>query len=354
MDSITQATLGAVVGHLSWHKQLGPKALLAGAVIGTIPDLDIIVYPLIDEVQRLYWHRGESHSIFFLVFGAMATAWLLQRYFFKGKMTFATACWGTFLIYGTHILIDTFTIYGTQLFAPISRKGYGLGNFFIIDPLFTLPLLGGVIYICFGNRSRHARMNMMMLFLATCYILWSLTIQSAADMKFRDAAEKAGYAVTRHLTSAGPFTTFLWRHLAEIPNGYILGYWSIFDNDDQNIVFHFIPKYAEKTETLHGGRSFAVIEWFSQGWWCVMPSSEETIRVVDLRFTEIPSSRHQGHQYWNWPFSWNFTLALGKEQPLQPLVPDLRGMLRTLDLLARRILSSREIVTMIFNNHLKI
>ncbi|MEE4240714.1 MAG: metal-dependent hydrolase [Desulfopila sp.] len=337
MDSITQATLGAVVGHLSWHKQLGPKALLAGAVIGTVPDLDIILYPLLDGVQRLYWHRGESHSVFFLVFGVVATTWLLQRYFFKGKITFATTCWGVFLIYSTHILIDTFTIYGTQLLAPLSRKGYGIGNFFIIDPLFTLLLLAGVAYICLGKPSRHTRVNSIMLILAACYTAWSLAIQSTADAKFRNATDKAGYEVTRHITTAGPFTTFLWRHLAEIPDGYILGYWSIFDGSDKNIVFHFIPKSAEKTKTLNGGRSFAVIEWFSQGWWCAIPSSEETVRIIDLRFTEIPSSHHQGHQYWNWPFSWNFTLALGKDQPLQPLAPELHGLLPTLKLLAHRI-----------------
>lgn len=341
LDSLTQATLGAVVGHLSWHRQLGKKSLLAGAVIGTVPDLDIIAYPLLDKVQWLYWHRGESHSVFFMVVGTLATAWLLQRFFFKGKMTFAIACWGAFLIYSTHILIDTFTVYGTQLLAPLSRNGYALGNFFIIDPLFTLPLLVAVVYICFGKASRHARVNMTMLVLAIFYTGWSLAILSAADKNFRHAADEAGYEVRRHLTSAGPFTTFLWRHLAEIPNGYILGYWSIFDGDDHSVEFHFIPRSAEKTEALRPGRSFAVIDWFSQGWWAVMPGDDETIRVVDLRFSEIPSPRHQSHEQWNWPFSWRFTLAEGREQPLQPVAPEIENKLATLGLLARRIAGGR-------------
>lgn len=337
MDSITQATLGAAVGHLCWHKQLGPKSLLAGAVLGTVPDLDIIIYPLLDQVQRLYLHRGESHSVFFIILGTLVTAWLLQRFVFKGRMSFTSACWGGFLIYSTHILIDTFTTYGTQLLAPLSRKGYALGNFFIIDPLFTLPLLAGVIYICFGKRSRHARVNTIMVVLATCYAAWSLTIQSAADTKFRSATKTAGYEATRHLTSAGPFTTFLWRHLAEVPNGYILGYWSIFDDNDKAIDFHFIPKSAEQVEALRGSRSFAVVEWFSQGWWCVMPAPGERIRVVDLRFTEIPANRHQPHEYWNWPFSWSFDPTAKKEQPLQAVVPRMNNLLPTLGLLAGRI-----------------
>lgn len=338
MDSVTQAALGAAVGHLCWHRQLGPKSLLAGAVLGTVPDLDIIIYPLLDEVQRLYWHRGESHSVFFMVLGAWATAWLLQRYVFKGRMSFTAACWGAFLIYSTHILIDAFTVYGTQLLAPFSRKGYALSNFFIIDPLFTLPLLAAVAYACFGKPSRQAPITATMLVLATCYTAWSLTIQSVADGKFRAASAKAGYEATRHITSAGPFTTFLWRHLAEVPGGYVLGYWSVFDTDDRGIEFHFIPKSAEKAAVLRGSRSFEVVEWFSQGWWCVIPIGDKAIRVVDLRFTEIPSSRHQGYDYWRWPFSWSYRLAVDTEaQPLRPVVPKVDSFMPTLGLLAHRI-----------------
>ena len=338
MDSLTQATLGAAVAHLCWHKQLGGrKSVLAGAVLGTLPDLDIIIYPLLDEVQRLYWHRGESHSVFFVVLGSLITAWLLQRFVFKGRMTFTVACMGALLTYSTHILIDTFTTYGTQILAPLSRKGYALSNFFIIDPLFTLPLLAGVIYCCFGRRSRQARVNMVMLGLATCYTAWSLTAQSIADTRFRQALQQEGYAVTRHLTSAGPFTTFLWRHLGEVPGGYVLGYWSFFDDSEKDIEFHFIPKSAEKTEGFRGSRSFAAIDWFSQGWWVALPGDGGTTRIIDLRFTEIPASPDHPHDYWNWPFSWSFMPVPDIDPPLQAVVPQPGNMRQTLSILADRI-----------------
>jgi inner membrane protein len=63
MDSLTQATLGAAVTHAVWHRPLGRKALGWGVALGTLPDLDIVIYPWLDQVQRLYWHRGESHSL---------------------------------------------------------------------------------------------------------------------------------------------------------------------------------------------------------------------------------------------------------------------------------------------------
>ena len=42
MDSVTQLVLGSTVGHAIGSKALGRKAILWGAAIGTLPDLDVI------------------------------------------------------------------------------------------------------------------------------------------------------------------------------------------------------------------------------------------------------------------------------------------------------------------------
>ena len=58
MDSITQAVLGAAVAEAGMGgRRLGNKAILWGAALGTLPDLDIIAYPWLDQIQRLEWHR---------------------------------------------------------------------------------------------------------------------------------------------------------------------------------------------------------------------------------------------------------------------------------------------------------
>ncbi len=337
MDSITQATLGAAVGHLCWHNQIGRKAIFIGAAIGTIPDLDIVVYPFLDKVQQLYWHRGESHSVFFMLLGAIPTAWLLSRLFKEKELNFTLSCLGAFLIYSTHILIDVFTIYGTQLLAPISRKGFAFGNFFIIDPLFTLPLLIGLALAYLLKPPWSIRMNALGLVAVSCYAIWSLSMQTIAKDKFHVAMDKSGYEIKRQLTSAGAFTTFLWRNVAETSDGFLLGYWSLFDNPNQDIEFHYIPKQAETIAAIRDTRKFRVVEWFSKGWWCVMASDEDTARVVDLRFTEIPSTRNQHHQLWNWPFAWKFDLDKKDQQPLQAVIPKVDNPFHTLYLLAHRI-----------------
>ena len=337
MDSLTQATLGAAVGHLCWNKKLGNKALYLGAAGGTIPDLDILLYPFLDDIQRLYWHRGESHSIWFILLGSMLTGWLLNKYFKEENLPFSSAVFGALLIYATHILIDYFTVYGTQLLAPLSRTGFALGNFFIIDPLFTLPLLLGCGVAAISKSSLGARANVAGLTLATCYMLWSFSAQAIADHTFRSALSKENTNITRQRTTAGSFTTFLWRHLAETEDGFLLAYWSIFDSPTKAIQFYHIPRRAELIEKISDSRTFSVVEWFSQGWWFAVKEGDNAVKVVDLRFNEIPSAYGQSHQEWNWPFAWGFDLQRAQENSLQSVLPDLAAPLHTLGLLADRI-----------------
>lgn len=339
MDSITQAALGAAVGHVCWQNKLGRKALIAGAMLGTLPDLDVLLYPFLDEVQRLYWHRGESHSIWFLLIGSIGIGWLLSRYYKAKQFEVLQTTTGVFLILSTHVLIDLFTVYGTQLLAPVLRRGFALNNMFIIDPLFTLPLLVGAFGAYFIKKQAVAqRTNRIGLLLAALYAVWSFSAQSIADQKFRTAlTESDNFKVIRQITSAGPFTSFLWRHIAETPDGFLLGYWSWLDDNDRKIRFQFIPKNAAVVEQIKSTRTFETVDWFSKGWWFVARSDQKTAKVVDLRFTELPADKDQPYAQWQWPFAWNFNLIAQDETRLKAVLPDLQEPVKTLRLLGQRI-----------------
>lgn len=85
MDSITQATLGAVVGHAVLGKKMGNRAVLVGAIAGTIPDLDVLSRLFInDQIYGLVYHRGITHSIAFTFVMAPVFAWLSLLYYKKG------------------------------------------------------------------------------------------------------------------------------------------------------------------------------------------------------------------------------------------------------------------------------
>jgi inner membrane protein len=130
MDSLTQATLGAAVAHLCWQRTLGRKTLLWGIALGTLPDLDVLAYPWLDDVERLYWHRGESHAMWMMALAPLLLApfvrWVHRRA--PTPTSFTAAFLGVMLIWTTHVLIDVFTVYGTQMLAPFSRHGFSNGK----------------------------------------------------------------------------------------------------------------------------------------------------------------------------------------------------------------------------------
>ena len=130
---------------MCWHRQLGRMSLVWGGMLGTLPDLDVIVYPFLDEVQRLYWHRGESHSIWFAIFGGLVFGFAFFKHLGRNQLSIEKSHCRDISGFCHSYNIDYFTVYGTQLLAPISRYGFARGNMFIVDVLYTIPLLSGVI-----------------------------------------------------------------------------------------------------------------------------------------------------------------------------------------------------------------
>ncbi|MBN1557109.1 MAG: metal-dependent hydrolase [Lentisphaerae bacterium] len=307
MDSLTQATLGAAVGHACWNRQLGRRALLWGAVLGTLPDLDVVLYPVLDDVQRLYWHRGESHSIGFAVLGGLLLARLLWTHRWKTALPFRRAVLGVWLILLTHLLIDYFTIYGTQLLAPFSRYGFGLGNLFIIDPFYTVPLLGGVAAAAVLGGPAGRRAVTTGLVVSTLYILFSLGSHAYADRVFQSRLAHRNVTVLKSLTGATPFNTLLWRHAALTPEGVLIGYFSVIGNRPGDAVrFERVPRNEHLLAPYRGQRNVAAVTWFSKGFW----SAAETngvVTVSDLRFGEFRDTPGAPPETWHHAFSWTIT-----------------------------------------------
>lgn len=79
MESITQATLGAAIGEVILGRKIGNKGAVLGAIIATIPDLNIALLPFYSELERKSIHRGFSHSITFSLLGAFLIAFILSK-----------------------------------------------------------------------------------------------------------------------------------------------------------------------------------------------------------------------------------------------------------------------------------
>ena len=148
MDSITQIVLGAACGEIALGKKIGNKAILFGAIGGTIPDLDVLIGSLYysNEIDSLAFHRGFMHSIIFAILGAFIFGFISSKAYDYGPLRKGTTnlkdwIWLFFLSIFTHPILDSFTPYGTQLFLPFSDYRVAFNNIAVADPLFTLPFL---------------------------------------------------------------------------------------------------------------------------------------------------------------------------------------------------------------------
>ena len=138
MDLVTQALLGATVGAAGYRDRLGPRCLLAGALIGVAPDLDVLA-GLAGDWASLVHHRGLSHSLVVLSVLALPLGWALGRWLGEGEDTRAWIGLSSWALV-THPLLDLFTSFGTQLLAPLSDARFALDGVGALDLLVSVPL----------------------------------------------------------------------------------------------------------------------------------------------------------------------------------------------------------------------
>ncbi|HVE53173.1 MAG TPA: metal-dependent hydrolase, partial [Ramlibacter sp.] len=133
----------------------------------------------------------------------------------------------------THPLLDAMTVYGTQLLLPFTDHPFGVGSMFIIDPLYTLPLLAGLAAVLALRDGRGLRWNQAGLALSTAYLAWSVAVQWHVHGLAREALAAAGAQRDLPLlVTPTAFNTVLWRVVAMHPDGsYDEGFRSLLDGD---------------------------------------------------------------------------------------------------------------------------
>ena len=310
MDSITQAALGGVVGELVLGKKLGWRGMAWGMLFGTLPDLDVLFSPWLEVTERLRWHRGISHSILMMGLASLVFAKPLARLHRGRGLSVKRAGYFVFLAWSTHVLIDVFTSYGTQIYEPFSDHRVSTGNLFIIDLFFTLPLLLCVFYRLWmglvslkcwvlwrrgGAESEgdelpkypdcSRRFAGSMVLLSSLYVVFSFVMKLwAVDQIGRHMEEEIpnGSLV---MVAPSPLNTILWRGLVETEAGYFVTYWSPFD--DGAAKFDFLAKGREAAKLFEGEKSFETLKWFAKGHWVARASPGGKVIFINMRFGEF-------------------------------------------------------------------
>jgi inner membrane protein len=230
MDSVTQILLGSAVGYATLGNKLGRKSLLVGAAFGTLPDLDVLIN-FGGDVENFVYHRSFSHSLIVQLLLSPVFAWLIAKMHWAKSVSLTRWSLAIFLIMSTHALLDTFTVYGTQLLWPLSNYPFGISSVFIIDPMYSLPLLFAFVALCFGRLQPYAsKINTAALVVSSLYLTWSLSAKWFMESKILEALDKQAITFKQFESTPSPFNTLLWRAVATTEQGHYEIYASVFDS----------------------------------------------------------------------------------------------------------------------------
>jgi len=284
MDSISQLVLGAAVGEATLGRKLGNRAILWGAIGGTIPDLDVLSGLFLSELGELAFHRGISHSLIFSVLFALLFGWLINR-FNKPNSLVTRKEWQImlFLAFFTHVILDCFTVYGTQVFAPFSSYRVSWGSIAVVDPLYTIPLLLSLVITGFIIRTKRTRriVNYLGLALSTMYLLFTVYNKARVQEIFEHEFKAQNIEVTRLMSSPTIFNNILWSCTAEANDAYYVGLYSLYDTVP--VKFSKIEKQHTLIQNIDSDPTITTLRWFSDNYFCI-DYVDGNLLFNDLRF----------------------------------------------------------------------
>ena len=178
----------------------------------------------------------------------------------------------------THPLLDAFTTYGTRLFWPLGDP-VAISSIFIIDPLYTLPLLIAVVWALLRPPARPALVAGLTV--SSLYLCWSLVAQQWMTQRVMPVLAEQGLSEAPRLVQPMPFSTLLWRvtvlgeqRRLEIVTG-------VLDNGDALTVETFPRSPQDYAEAMQvpAGRKLA---WFTRGFMDVEAGPDQLL-ATDIR-----------------------------------------------------------------------
>jgi inner membrane protein len=315
MDSLTQAVLGATVAAAILPASRARRAAVYGAVLGTLPDLDALVR-FANPVDSFVYHRSATHSLLVLSLFAPLLYGLLRRFDAALKQDQTRWLLAFWLVLITHPLLDWFTNYGTQLFWPIVKTPFALSSVFIIDPIYTVPLLiasvVGLRAKALLTRQYARRACIIALTFSQAYLGWTLIAQHW--IRTRVLAFESVQAIDV-VVYAAPLTSFVYRVLireadpqlmqpsyreayisvfADLPQAApvwqsIAAYQTPQSTSEINVTSGPIWATPERIQAIEKIRDFQRLREFSQGFYTLKLDAQKKIVFSDIRMGSDPS-----------------------------------------------------------------
>lgn len=295
MDPLTQVALGSAIGTVTLGRKIGArKAAIVGGIIAELPDIDVFL-PSETVLDAFIDHRGPTHSVLMHLV-AMPVFGEGLRYLDKRLRHERWLCYGVaFALFSTHALLDGFTTYGTKLLWPLFTEPISWSSIFIIDPLYSLPLLVAII-VSLYSRTRAGPMPLAegarrtaswALILSSAYMGWTLAARELAETRILAALTQGGVEYQRMTVIPMPFNSLLWRGLAVDSDSYVNVYVSLFDDDGVTPPLHRHERNLHLADALSDREYVHKIDWFSHGFYA-LERKGDSIVISDLRLGVEP------------------------------------------------------------------
>lgn len=308
MDSITHLFLGGAIAAAIAPAKYRRTALVFGAIVNSLPDLDVLPLLLSDDpVVRMTWHRAATHSLLLLPFAALAIWWWLKRWWAPVQEAPRRWFWLTLVTLLAHPLVDAFTVYGTQLFWPLAIPPTMGGSVFIIDPLFTLPWFVGCVVAFFArDKPVASRALNIALIVGGLYLTWSLVAKWQVERIADRSLAAIGLVHAPHFATPAPFNTLLWRVVAMTPEGFVEGDYSLVA-DAGDIRFRHYPSDVARLKEIGDFPAVRELRWFNHGFMKAEVFKGQIV-LSDLRMGSEPDysfrfavAEHDGQRWYAIP-----------------------------------------------------
>jgi inner membrane protein len=280
LDPLTHALVGSATARVVAARPLGRAAWLPGAAGALLPDADVLIRSAADPLLYAEFHRHFTHSLTFIPLGGTIAAlpWLLRARFRPQWTAYLAAATAG---YATHGLLDASTTYGTLLLWPFSDQRVAWNWISIIDPLFTLVLLVGVVLALWRRSARPAAAALLM-----CLVyLTAGAVQRARALEVQaQVAAARGHEVRRGAVFPGFTNNILWRSLYQAGDRLYM--------DRLRVPWRGAPTWSPgHSVTLAGEddlpanvradprlrRDFRRFAWFADGWVARAPGEPDVI-----------------------------------------------------------------------------
>ena len=288
MDPLSQATLGAAAAQSLIKKSDLARIALIGALAGMAPDLDVLIQSSTDPLLQLEYHRQFTHSLIFIPVGALLCAiafWPFMRRHMSFKAIWLTALAG----YATHALLDACTTYGTLLLWPFSDARIAWNTISVIDPVFTLPLLGFVIAAGVKKSQFIGRLGMAWV---AFYLSIGVIQEERAIAAGEALAADRGHAPA--VVSAKPSfgNLLLWKTVYEYDDHFWVD--AVRAGGDVTIIegdhvarLNLQSSFPWLDTDSQQARDVERFRWFSNDYLAI--DSDDPFLIVDMRYSHLPN-----------------------------------------------------------------